>query len=1233
MRRHKNAIVIKRILGIALAAACALQSAGTVLAADSAAPAASNESEQQTSEFQTVTVRTPEDLVALSQNSKTDSYSKGKIFYLENDIDLTDTGFIPIAVFTGTFDGKGHTISGFSMTESGRDFGLFRYVEQGAVVQNLTVSGSVCPDGSMEHIGGIAGTNRGLIQNCSFKGELVAKKTAGGVVGYNAPEGVIDSCSNHGKLTITKQGGGIAGRNEGIIRDSVNLGNINATTQSVSEIIGEQPTVSLDLTTLGTDAKKVNYIGGIAGSSSGLIQSCANSGQVGYSHIGYNIGGIVGYHQGKTENCSNSGAVLGRKNVGGISGQFEPHITTVYEEDASDNLRVQGRDLRHMMDSLADTLDSAADNAGGHLDGIGDTMDGISDLVNDNIDFYLDWGNDFSNGMEEELDSLDGAIDRLGTDSSPLREPLQELRRDLSRFNTILDQIRIGGEGTEWDKVEGNVQEGIKVLPDLMKLEAELSDNISKLLNLIWKEYHPDAPEDPDIPDNPDNGENTPESSGGEMHSGITPEAKEQAAAKMDDLQNYVSRYLSEVKDALRQDGGLEAGSQAVQNIDYFTSTALSLVDEVEDLLDGEDIPPQEEETIEQLLDAIRQNISDINGILNKLTGPGGSLEDIDWDKFQDEAQVTKEQLSALQNAANSMLGSVDVLLAELSNSGGDLRDDTREVRRQAMHLSSYVRSSMSQLRRDARSNSDGIDKQTDSLSSQIKDLKGDLRGYRKQINTQLDLISEQMELLGDSAADGLDRIRDTLIYDEDQELYTDISNDEDISGTYGIIHGCLNNGGVTADINGGGIIGLIGVEMDLESDLSVEEIGTKTFNSSSNIRATAVDSRNFGKVTVKNNCAGGIVGRADAGAVIQCDNFGEVISTGGSYAGGIAGRSHYLIRDCYSLCDVTGQDYIGGVAGLGGSANNNYVMAGINSDAGEKKGSIFGDAEEDISHSVYQNYYVDEGISAINNLTYESAAQPIRYQELLEQEGTPKEFRSFTVQFVADGKVVKRVVRGYGQGIKPEDVPPVPARNGLAGVWEDKDLTFIRRNMVVEAQYSDMMTAVASPEDTPLLFAVGNYRPETTLECVILPAEEIPHVDGYQPVQAFHYDLILESGDAEIPSKLRVLSDGGRNYAILAWDEEGNTSLIQPAEDGRYLAFSTAMNSFAIVRRRSAAPLVCICVLSAGMILAAVTIGKKKKGKSAPPAKSNEKMKDAVPSVDSENISDASTPEEQEQK
>lgn len=58
--------------------------------------------------------------------------------------------------------------------------------------------------------------------------------------------------------------------------------------------------------------------GGITGFSTGVLQSCKNTGPVGYEHVGYNVGGIAGRQSGYLNGCTNQGVILGRKDVGGL---------------------------------------------------------------------------------------------------------------------------------------------------------------------------------------------------------------------------------------------------------------------------------------------------------------------------------------------------------------------------------------------------------------------------------------------------------------------------------------------------------------------------------------------------------------------------------------------------------------------------------------------------------------------------------------------------------------------------------------------------------------------------------------------------------------------------------------------------------------------------------------------------------------------------------------------------
>ena len=78
------------------------------------------------------------------------------------------------------------------------------------------------------------------------------------------------------------------------------------------------------------DSDDAQDTGGIAGRSSGTITGSVNHGEIGYPHTGYNVGGIAGRQNGSVVGCENYGSIWGRKDVGGIVGQFEPYTCLLY---------------------------------------------------------------------------------------------------------------------------------------------------------------------------------------------------------------------------------------------------------------------------------------------------------------------------------------------------------------------------------------------------------------------------------------------------------------------------------------------------------------------------------------------------------------------------------------------------------------------------------------------------------------------------------------------------------------------------------------------------------------------------------------------------------------------------------------------------------------------------------------------------------------------------------------
>ncbi len=138
---------------------------------------------------------------------------------LAADIDLSEyDGWKPIGsntatyeptagVFAGFFDGAGHTVSGLSIENTGRnDFnGLFGQARM-ARISNLEVVGSVRMDSASAFgTGGVAGYAYGCyIENVVNRVNVVGAVKTGGIVGY-AVSCKIKDCENVGSVTMNDE--------------------------------------------------------------------------------------------------------------------------------------------------------------------------------------------------------------------------------------------------------------------------------------------------------------------------------------------------------------------------------------------------------------------------------------------------------------------------------------------------------------------------------------------------------------------------------------------------------------------------------------------------------------------------------------------------------------------------------------------------------------------------------------------------------------------------------------------------------------------------------------------------------------------------------------------------------------------------------------------------------------------------------------------------------------------
>ncbi len=132
--------------------------------------------------------------------------------------------------FAGTLDGDRHIVSGLKSTE-----GLVSCLSSAGTVKNLTVIGTV--SGS-SHVGGIAATSSGTVENCLFDGTVTTSSSsasAGGIVGRASKGNRIVNCVNTGdiKNTCTSYNstlniGGIVGYTYGTVENCYSTGNVSA---------------------------------------------------------------------------------------------------------------------------------------------------------------------------------------------------------------------------------------------------------------------------------------------------------------------------------------------------------------------------------------------------------------------------------------------------------------------------------------------------------------------------------------------------------------------------------------------------------------------------------------------------------------------------------------------------------------------------------------------------------------------------------------------------------------------------------------------------------------------------------------------------------------------------------------------------------------------------------------------------------------------------------------------
>ena len=165
---------------------------------------------------------------------------------LGKNIDLTGKGWTPIGTnyekrYKGTFDGRGHTIKGLTVTTNDQFVGLFGYLERAGTVKNVVMEGIQITSNHVlmsGNTGGVVGYSWGTIENCSVSGSVSGTNCVGGVVGGQQSSGSIIGCSSSATVKGTRHVGGVVGEKWGTMTACYATGNVTLEINSPKDLSG-----------------------------------------------------------------------------------------------------------------------------------------------------------------------------------------------------------------------------------------------------------------------------------------------------------------------------------------------------------------------------------------------------------------------------------------------------------------------------------------------------------------------------------------------------------------------------------------------------------------------------------------------------------------------------------------------------------------------------------------------------------------------------------------------------------------------------------------------------------------------------------------------------------------------------------------------------------------------------------------------------------------------------------
>ena len=938
-----------------------------------------------------------------------------------------------------------------------------------------------------------------------------------------------------------------------------------------------------DLTVEGTihPSGRQDKLGLLAGSNAGQVSNCSAVGTVAGDNY---VAGLIGVNEqgGQVVGGRFSGSVTGKHFVGGVAGANYGTLTrcdnsgSINTKDLEDDPKTDYMDLRQLnsmenvavytdiggvvglsdgtvqsctnsgavgSDQIGCNIGGVAGRSSGWLDGCTNTgtVNGKEDvggivghLEPEVLKVYSD---DFLGRLLARLEDLTDVMDRTAGHADGISDSVQAQVNDLSDKARDVKDIASDLTGAMTDWANGNIDQ-----------INELSARVSRVLDQMQ---------------------------------GVMDDAAAMVAdldELVDDLERVRRDLVEAGKDGDKAGESLRQVADELQAADKALKAVLDDVnaamdDLLDDLTGGADT-----DVILEDLRQLNQALSGMQGVLDRLDKAlelGKTALD-QLSDMGDDVRRALDDLGYVSDDADSLADNMDKVIRGLRDII-DEQADLPEIKLEPIGSDITDKSDRLDAAMDALLDSG------DALNQLIGDsadtLIGDLRAINSQFRAITDLIrSEKNQREADQGKTAEELIRDHF---QDDSATCDLEKQHD-----GRVSGSENRGRVLGNSAVGGIVGNIGIETDVDPDSDLTQVGDYSLEFNYKARALVSQCVNTGTAADKGDYAGGIVGRGYFGRVTQCQSYGGVTADG-SYVGGIAGSLNGIADGSWAKCQMSGKDYVGGIAGYGKDLSGCRALVTLTGEA--YVGAIAGDVDED--GAVSGNLFAGESLGGIDGISYAGKAEPADFDALCAEKGAPSGFSRLELTFRADGKVVAVVPFQYGRGI--DSLPEIPAKKGCSAAWPQLDYTKLTTSQTLDAVYTPYRSALTDGGgELPQLLVDGSFSSRAQVSHA---TETVTWTDGKGNSHTGEgVTVTVDDPDLkEISYTVHWwLPEGGKQrYALWVKTADG-WQQRDSSVDGSYLLFTTGERTVTFcIQERESSPVLPIA-LGCGGALAVILLG-----------------------------------------